>query len=128
MNQVEQLVLRRLAADGTFIAVMYGYFVEGKSPSELADIAGMSRTAVRAKIQRFRGSLHDVQVKHLLTKVLPHVNGISPIILKLNGKHYCLLCERVVPNPITHIRSKHRDILQKLTQHVISKARNGGKP
>lgn len=117
MNEVVEsiytyLLVHTLSGEKTADAV-YRYFVYDESPGILSDLYGIPKGKLRGYILRvYQKAGSRNLAKSIMKKIYPLLKNIQPIIV--DG--YCLICgNKLVEDPMMHIRYRHGDLIDKLT-------------
>jgi len=124
----QYLVIKALAGRGEVIEALYGYFVEGKSPSALAAEHGLSKHQVRGYIQRILEKASFRRARAAIALLYPFVMRIEPIIARDGRLLSCRLCGAELINEYAaedHIRFDHFDLVSELVVEIAEMALAG---
>ncbi len=125
---VRYLVVKRLACDVVTLFVIKEYLVDGESPSTIAHKYKVSKHVVRGYAQRVLYKVgYSYRIATSVVKaVFPYVMNIEPIVLRLNGHCYCLLCgEDLSPSVATaHLLKRHKEYIKQAVEYVMSRLRH----
>lgn len=120
---VRFLVIKRLAGNSSTLMVVKEYFVDGVSPSSISYKYRVSKFRVRGYIQRVIEKTRNSYLASLIIKqVFPLILEVEPVVIKVNEKYVCLLCDQSFDSEVTaenHLRRKHEGHISKTVTEVL---------
>ena len=120
---LEYLLAKALAGKVNVVKALYDYFVEGKSPSTLANEYGLSKHQVRGYIQRITEKTGSVtRARVIIRFVTPYVLKVRPIMKRINDSiAKCLVCgeEMLYSVAEDHVRKYHSAIISEYIDAII---------
>lgn len=129
---VKYLVTHRLAGNSIILFSVRDYFVENLSPSDIAHRYRISKFKIRGYVGRVQSFVDNrfFVAREVIRRVFPLVMNYDPVILRLNGKCYCLLCDKCfsVNNweesavLAMHVRYRHRRHVEMCVDEIMRKA------
>jgi transposase len=115
---VSYLVVHQLAGNAEVIKIAELYYVQGVSPSVIADVLGISRDRVRGYITR----INDKTVSpHLLSKIikrcLPLITQVKPLVNSCR----CRCGAEVYSSTARyrHVVNEHREVVEMFVEEVL---------
>jgi len=120
------LVTKRLAGDTITILSIKEYLIDGLSPSTIGHKYKISKFRVRGYVQRIIDKARSHYIAASIVKIVfPYVISVDPAVLKIGNRYVCLLCDTPLraEQVEQHIRRKHRDVINELTNYIVSKIR-----
>jgi len=125
------LVRWRLAGYSYRLTAAYQYFVENRSPSELAKEYRVTRNALVGYLARLALANGDyisqryAGIGRLLRAVYPVLCEVEPVFTAVDGVYICTLCgKRVRSSPLAHLEREHRREVEKVGRYVVKLSRN----
>jgi len=124
---VKFLVIKRLAGNSSTLMVVKEYFVDGVSPSSISYKYKVSKFRVRGYIQRVTEKTRNPYLASLIIKqVFPLILEIEPVVIKVNERYVCLICDQSFGSEVTvenHLRRKHGEYINKIVREVLESVR-----
>jgi len=120
-------VLKQMCGKSEVLWIMYQYYVNGVSVSEIADMFGVRKTVVKNYIQRVKekiGSLYRASV--LLKYFVPEILKIEPVVIKKSVDIYqCRYCMVEIHRSLVedHMRYSHVDKIEEAVERVVNSVR-----
>jgi len=117
-------ITKKLSGDITRLQVAYDYLVKGMSPSDISRRYGVSKCSVSATVRKVIDTVGKEWIARWVVKTFyKRIMGVDPIIMVINrgrsSTYYCILCSREVTDPLTHVRTRHTDIVDRMLRAVI---------
>lgn len=120
---LEYLVLKALADRVEVVKALYDYFVEGSSPSTIANKYSLSKHQIRGYVQRIMEKTGSgTKARVFMKYAIPVIIKIKPIVRKVNGAIVvCGLCNEELPIQVIedHIKKKHANVVNEYISSVV---------
>lgn len=120
---LEYLVLKILADKEEVVKALYDYFVEGVSPSVIANKYGLSKHQIRGYVQRIMEKTGSgTRARVFMKYTIPIIIKIKPVVKRVNGSvAICGLCgeELLIQVIEDHIRKKHANVINDCINSVV---------